>query len=102
MAESFNAFLVNKSDAGFSSGVEQITFDDLPAGDVVVRVRYSSVNYKDGLACMQDSPVVRSYPMVPGIDLAGEVAESTDPHFAVGQEVVAIGRELGVAHFGGF
>jgi len=102
MSESFNAFVVNKScSAGFTVGVQRLTLDDLPAGDVTVRVRYSSVNFKDGLACLPESPVVRSYPMVPGIDLAGTVAESSDPRFAVGQEVVAIGRELGTAHFGG-
>jgi putative YhdH/YhfP family quinone oxidoreductase len=102
MSESFHALVVNNSDGGFSAGVELRTLDDLPSGDVTVRVQYSSVNYKDGLACIPDSPVVRSYPMVPGIDLAGTVAESSDPRFAAGQEVLAIGRGLGVAHFGGF
>lgn len=102
MSKSFNAFVVNKSDAGFSAGVRQLTLDDLPAGDVTVRVRYSSVNYKDGLACLPESPVVTSYPMVPGIDVAGTVAESGDPRFAKGQEVVAIGRGLGTGHFGGY
>jgi putative YhdH/YhfP family quinone oxidoreductase len=102
LSESFNAFVVNKSDAGFSAGVRQLTLDDLPAGDVTVRVRYSSVNYKDGLACLPGSPVVTSYPMVPGIDLAGVVTESRDPRFKEGQEVVAIGRGLGVSQFGGF
>ncbi|MGW4126162.1 oxidoreductase [Nocardia sp. NPDC004711] len=102
MSKSFNAFVVNKSDAGFSAGVQELTLDDLPAGDVTVRVQYSSVNYKDGLACLPESPVVGSYPMVPGIDLAGTVVESSDPRFTPGQEVVAIGRELGISHFGGF
>jgi putative YhdH/YhfP family quinone oxidoreductase len=102
MAESFDAFVVRNGDAGFAAGVEQLTFDDLPAGDVTLRVRYSSVNYKDGLACVPGSPVVGSYPMVPGIDVAGTVVESSDARFGVGQEVVAIGRGLGVAQFGGF
>lgn len=102
MASSFKAFVVNKSDSGFQAGVQQLTLDDLPAGDVTVRVQYSSINYKDGLACLPESPVVASYPMVPGIDLAGVVTASSDPRFKVGQEVVAIGRALGIAHFGGF
>ncbi|MBO0852920.1 MAG: acryloyl-CoA reductase [Nocardia sp.] len=102
MSDSFNAFVVNKGDAGFSAGVQQLTLDDLPGGDVTVRVRYSSVNYKDGLACLPESPVVTSYPMVPGIDIAGTVSESSDPRFTVGQEVVAIGRGLGTDHFGGY
>ena len=102
MSKSFSAFVVDKGDAGFSAGVRQLALDDLPAGDVTVRVRYSSVNYKDGLACLPESPVVRAYPMVPGIDLAGTVAASSDPRFAVGQEVIATGWDLGTAHFGGY
>ncbi|GAB1811965.1 acrylyl-CoA reductase family protein [Mycobacterium sp. MUNTM1] len=102
MSESFNAFVVNKNDAGFSAGVQQLTLDDLPAGDVTVRVQYSSVNYKDGLACLPESPVVGAYPMVPGIDLAGTVVESSDPRFTAGHEVLAIGRDLGISHFGGY
>ncbi|QLJ04030.1 oxidoreductase [Streptomyces sp. NEAU-sy36] len=102
MSDSFNAFVVDKSDAGFSAGVRQFTLADLPAGEVTVRVRYSSVNYKDGLALLPESPVVTAYPMVPGIDLAGTVTESSDPRFTAGQEVVAIGRGLGTDHFGGF
>lgn len=102
MSEFFNAFVIDKAEGRFSAGLRQLTFDDLPAGDLTVRVRYSSVNYKDGLACLPESPVVGSYPMVPGIDLAGTVTESSDPRFAAGQEVLAIGRQLGIAHFGGF
>lgn len=102
MSEPFNAFVLNKTDGQFSAGVQQLTLDDLPAGDVTVRVQYSSVNFKDGLACLPESPVVASYPMVPGIDLAGTVVESSNPRFTAGQEVLAIGRDLGVSHFGGY
>lgn len=102
MSESFSAFVVDKSDGEFSAAVRQLTLGDLPAGDVTVRVRYSSVNYKDGLACLPESPVVTSYPMVPGIDVAGTVTESSDPRFTAGQEVIAIGRGIGTDHFGGF
>lgn len=102
MTQSFNAFVVNKDDDGFQAGVKRVALEELPAGDVIVRVHYSSVNYKDGLASVPGSPVVTSYPMVPGIDLAGIVAESSDPRFKAGQEVVAIGRALGTGHFGGY
>ncbi|MCW0200088.1 acryloyl-CoA reductase [Sphingopyxis sp.] len=102
MTQSFNAFVVDKDESGFSAGVKRVALADLPAGDVTVRVHYSSVNYKDGLASVPGSPVVTSYPMVPGIDLAGIVAESSDPRFKVGQEVLAIGRALGTGHFGGY
>ncbi|MEV6060951.1 oxidoreductase [Nocardia asteroides] len=102
MSEFFNAFVVDKGDTGFSAGVQKLTLDDLPAGNVTVRVQYSSVNYKDGLACLPESPVAQSYPLVPGIDLAGTVVESSDPRFTAGQEVLAIGRDLGIAQHGGF
>lgn len=102
MIEPFNAFVIEKNDDGFSASVKQLTPDQLPEGEVTVRVKYSSVNYKDGLACLPESPVVSTYPMVPGIDMAGVVEESSDPRFASGQEVLAIGRGLGVSHFGGF
>lgn len=102
MTQSFNAFLVNKDDNGFSAAVKRLSLEELPDGDVTVRVHYSSVNYKDGLASVPGSPVVTVYPMVPGIDLAGIVADSSDPRFKVGQEVVAIGRGLGTGHYGGY
>lgn len=101
MAEPFNALVVTKSDTDFGVGIQQLTVNDLPTGDVTVRVHYSSINYKDGLALLPESPVVTAYPIVPGIDLAGTVVESDDPRFAPGQEVVAIGRDLGTAQFGG-
>jgi len=102
MSETFNAFVLEKNGAGFSAGVKQLSLDDLPAGEVTVRVRYSSVNYKDGLACLPESPVVTAYPIVPGIDLAGVVTQSSDPRFSEGQEVIAIGRGLGVSQHGGY
>ncbi|HJQ05470.1 MAG TPA: oxidoreductase [Nocardioides sp.] len=102
MTDSFRAFVVRNDDEGFRAGVEQLSSGDLPEGDITVRVSHSSFNYKDGLACIPGSPVVTSYPMVPGIDLAGMVTESDDPRFPVGQEVVAIGRGLGTDRFGGF
>jgi acrylyl-CoA reductase (NADPH) len=75
---------------------------DLPAGEVEVRVGWSSVNYKDGLAVRPDGKVARISPLIPGIDLAGEVVASTDATFAVGTPVLAHGYDLGVARHGGY
>lgn len=102
MPSVFKAFVVNKTGEDFSAGFKQLTLDDLPAGDVLIKVAYSSVNYKDGLASIPDGKVVRSYPFVPGIDLAGTVAESNDSRFKVGDEVIATSYALGVSHFGGY
>jgi len=102
MPESYAAFVVEKNDAGFSMGVRQRTLDELPAGDVTIRVEYSTINYKDALACSPDGRVVRSYPIVPGVDLAGTVMESSDSRFRSGDKVLVTGFDLGVAHDGGF
>ena len=102
MSTVFQAFVVNKTEEDFTSGFKQLTLDDLPQGDVLIKVSYSSVNYKDGLASIPDGKIVRSYPFVPGIDLAGIVAESNDTRFKVGDEVIATSYALGVSHFGGY
>jgi len=98
----FQAFVVNKTEAEFTAGVETLSMDDLPEGDVVVRVHYSSVNYKDGLASIPDGKIVKTYLFVPGIDLAGIVVSSNDARFREGDEVIATGYEIGVTHFGGY
>ncbi len=99
----FPAFVVDKPDGGpFSRGVRDLGLADLPDGDVVVRVDWSGVNYKDGLAAREDGRVARSYPLVPGIDLAGEVVESTSPDIGVGSLVLAHGYDLGVSRHGGY
>jgi acrylyl-CoA reductase (NADPH) len=102
MSTSFRAYVVNKTDEGFTSGLQELTQADLPAGEVLIRVAYSSVNYKDGLASIPNGRVVRSYPLVPGIDMSGVVVESSDPHFKPGDEVLATSFDLGVSHSGGF
>lgn len=102
MAETFRALVVEKNDDGFFVEVRERRLDDLPAGDVTIRVAYSSVNYKDGLACIPNGRILTRYPMVPGIDLAGVVADSKDPRFREGDEVLVTGYELGVSHEGGF
>ncbi|WP_207669906.1 acryloyl-CoA reductase [Thermaerobacter sp. FW80] len=103
VADAFSAYLVERLDDGtLRQGVRTLTAADLPPGEVTIRVAYSGVNYKDGLASRPDGRVVRSYPMVPGIDLAGKVVESADPRFRPGDPVLVTGYELGVSHYGGY
>ncbi|KPB03942.1 quinone oxidoreductase [Bacillus sp. CHD6a] len=82
--------------------VESLSFDDLPNGDVTIKVHYSSVNYKDGLASIPNGKIVQSYPFVPGIDLAGIVTSSTDYRYKEGDKVIVTSYELGVSHYGGY
>lgn len=99
----FNALLVRKNDEGKTSAtVEQIGPEDLPHGDVVVEVEYSTVNYKDGLCIGPGGGLVRKYPHVPGIDFAGTVEASTDPRYKAGDKVVLTGWRVGEAHWGGY
>jgi acrylyl-CoA reductase (NADPH) len=102
MSTPFRAYVVNKTDEGFTAGLRELTQADLPAGEVLIKVAYSSVNYKDGLASIPNGRVVRSYPLVPGIDMSGVVVESSDPRFKPGDEVLATSFDLGVSHSGGF
>jgi acrylyl-CoA reductase (NADPH) len=102
MSETFRAFIVNKTEAGFSAGLGELSHAQLPAGEVLVKVAYSGVNYKDGLASIPEGKIVRNYPFVPGIDLAGVVEQSNDTRFQAGDEVIVTSYELGVSHFGGF
>ena len=98
----FKALVVNKTETDFTVNVQAVSMDDLPQGDVLIKVQYSSVNYKDGLACIPDGKIVKTYPFIPGIDLAGVVVSSSDPRFKEGDEVIATGYEIGVTHYGGY
>ncbi|MBP7600403.1 MAG: acryloyl-CoA reductase [Thermoflexales bacterium] len=102
MSMSFRALVVDKTAEGFSVEVKRLGDADLPAGDVLIQVAYSSVNFKDGLACSPTGNIVRKYPFVPGIDLSGIVVESSDERFKPGDLVIATSYEIGVSHFGGF
>ena len=97
----FKAIVITKDDKGYRAELGQLEESALPAGDVRVRVHYSTLNYKDGLAITGKGPVVRSFPMVPGIDFAGEVLESTSPEFKVGDAVLLNGWGVGEGHWGG-
>ena len=98
----FRALRVDRTEDGFQRAVVDLADDDLPEGDVLVDVEYSTVNYKDGLAVTDTAPVVRNFPMVPGIDLAGTVSASDDPEVSVGQRVVVNGWGIGEETWGGF
>jgi putative YhdH/YhfP family quinone oxidoreductase len=98
----YRAFVVDKQDDQFSAEVRELDESGLPEGEVTVRVEWSSVNYKDGLACLPKSPVIRNYPMVPGIDAAGTVEASTDARFKPGDKVILTGFNTGVTHPGGY
>jgi putative YhdH/YhfP family quinone oxidoreductase len=100
--ETFRALVVDKAGDGVALALDRWSTDRLMAGEVTIRVEYSSINYKDGLAVRADGRVVRDYPLIPGIDLAGEVVDSTDARFSPGDRVLAHGYDLGVSHHGGF
>ncbi len=98
----FWAMVAHETDSGIVLTRQQVGEDFLGPGDVTIKVHYSSANYKDGLAITKGGGVVRNYPIVPGIDLVGEVVESADDDFAPGDPVIAHGYDIGVSHNGGF
>ena len=95
------ALLLNNQEGDFSCDVVELGEDALPDGEVLVAVEYSTLNYKDGLAITNTSPIVRSWPMVPGIDLAGTVLNSSEHQYKIGDRVVLNGWEVGEKHWGG-
>lgn len=97
----FKAIVINKDDRGYRAELSSVDEANLPEGDVRVKVAYSTLNYKDGLAITGKGPIVRSFPMVPGIDFAGEVLESAHPDFKVGDQVLLNGWGVGEGHWGG-
>ena len=97
----FKGILIEKDDAGYRANLTDIDEAQLPEGDVTVAVQYSTLNYKDGLAITGKGPVVRKFPMVPGIDLVGTVEHSSDPEYKVGDAVVLNGWGVGEGHWGG-
>ncbi len=97
----FNGILISKDEHGYRAALQSIDESVLPEGDVTVRIDWSTLNYKDGLAITGKSPVVRKFPMVPGIDFAGSVSQSSDPAWPVGTQVVLNGWGVGENHCGG-
>lgn len=100
---SFNALVVDKSEDGtVRAGVEQLTLEQLPEGNVTVAVEYSTVNYKDGLCLSSGGGLVRNYPHIPGIDFAGTVESSDDDRYKPGDKVVLTGWRVGEVWWGGY
>lgn len=98
----FPAFVVTRLEDRVEAGLQSFPSADLPPGEVEVRITWSSVNFKDGLASRFDGKVARISPLIPGIDLVGEVVASADAAIPVGQEILANGYDLGVARHGGY
>jgi len=97
----FNGILIEKDEQGYRASVQALTQADLPQGNVLVKVDYSTLNYKDALAITGKGPIVRSFPMVPGIDFAGVVEQSEHADFTPGQRVILNGWGVGEQHWGG-
>ena len=97
----FKGIMIEKSDAAYLASLQDIDEGQLPEGNVTIRVSHSTLNYKDGLALTGRAPVVRKFPMVPGIDLVGTVEASDDPAYRVGDQVVLNGWGVGETHWGG-
>lgn len=100
--DKFNAFWVEKSEQGVSQSIVERSVDDLPPGDLLIRVRYSSLNYKDALSAKGVPGVTRAYPHTPGIDAAGIVIESSSDDISEGDEIIVTGYDLGMNTAGGF
>ena len=98
----FKAYLVEEIEGSFNGSIQEIELPPLEDGKVSIKVHYSSLNYKDALASTGVKGVARSYPFVPGIDVAGEITESSNERYSVGDLVVATGYKIGMAVFGGF
>jgi acrylyl-CoA reductase (NADPH) len=102
MTDTFPAVVIREGDDGPTTSVEDLTDADLPEGDVVVDVDYSSLNYKDGMALLGQGRIVRTFPMVPGIDLTGTVATSESERFSAGDAVILTGFGVGERFWGGY
>src|SRR5512146_3140380 len=97
----FKGILIEKDEAGYRANVQTLEDAQLPEGDITVDVLYSTLNYKDGLAITGKGPVVRRFPMVPGIDLVGTVSESSNEAWKPGDRVILNGWGVGELHWGG-
>ena len=102
MPETFKAYQISKDEDGQKLSFTELTEDDLMDGDVTVKVEYSTLNYKDGLALTGSAPVVRRFPLTPGIDFAGTVIKSSNPRFKANDEVILNGFGVGEVHSGGY
>jgi acrylyl-CoA reductase (NADPH) len=98
----FNALVLNKIEDQKATGeIKEINISDLPEGDVLVKIDYSTINYKDSLAITSSSPIIKNFPMVPGIDFSGTVEESSNNNFTTGDKVILNGFGVGEKYWGG-
>lgn len=102
MGDAFRALVLDQKDKKVTVEFRNLTTDDLPDGDVLVRVKWSTLNYKDGMILNGLGRLVRTYPHVPGVDFSGEVVSSSDARYKPGDEVVLTGWRVGEAHWGGY
>ncbi len=100
-SNTFKALVLDQRDGQLTATLQSLGIDALPAGDVLVDVAYSSLNYKDGLAITGRGKIIRAFPMAPGIDFAGTVAESQHPDYRPGDQVILTGWGVGERHWGG-
>ena len=96
------AFTVGKTESGWARNIVNMPIDQLGDGDVLIQVEFSGINFKDGLASTEAGRIARIDPLIGGVDLAGKIVESSNPNFKVGDNVIAHGYDIGVAHHGGF
>ncbi|GIO24088.1 acryloyl-CoA reductase [Oceanobacillus sp. J11TS1] len=102
MGNTFKALVIEQENENLNLNVKEMELSDLPDGEVLIKVKYSGINYKDGLAAHPNGNIVKEYPFIPGIDLAGEVVDSKDDRYQKGDQVIVTSYELGVSHFGGY
>jgi acrylyl-CoA reductase (NADPH) len=102
MSDRFKAILISRNDQGQSVDFTELAVTDLMEGDVLIDVEHSTVNYKDGLALTGKAPIIRKYPLVPGVDFAGTVRSSSNTDFKPGDKVVLNGWSVGESHHGGY
>ena len=100
--DTFKAIVVKEEQEQVIYGLEDVNLESLSDGDVLIKVSYSSINYKDMLAVQKNGGVIRNYPMIPGIDLSGTVVHTTDARYTEGQKVIVTGFAVGMSHTGGF
>lgn len=102
MTLTFQSLVVDQAGESTSVDIKELCIDDLHQGEVLIRVSYSSLNYKDALASIPNGKIARVYPLIPGIDFAGTVVSSNTPQFKEGDQVISASPEIGVSHHGGF
>lgn len=100
--DQFKAIIVKEENDQVIYGLEDVNLDSLSEGSVLIKVAYSSINYKDMLAVQKNGGVIRNYPLIPGIDLSGTIVHSTDNRYTEGQKVIVTGFAMGMSHTGGF